>query len=60
MAEKYAADAAKALRLKEKGWSNIAIAKELKLPVKLVGAGEKMTDLKAFSPDDFIEALFEG
>ena len=36
----------------------IAIAKEMKLPVKLVGVGEKMEDLKAFNPDDFIEALF--
>ena len=36
----------------------IIIAKEMKLPVKLVGVGEKMEDLKAFKPDDFIEALF--
>ena len=36
----------------------IAIAKEMKLPVKLVGVGEKMEDLKTFNPDDFIEALF--
>ncbi len=41
-----------------KGAIIIAIAKEMKLPVKLVGVGEKMTDLKAFNPDDFIEALF--
>ncbi|MBR6301781.1 signal recognition particle-docking protein FtsY [bacterium] len=43
-----------------KGAIIIAIAKEMKLPVKLVGIGEKMTDLKAFDPKDFIEALFEG
>ena len=43
-----------------KGAIIIAIAKEMKLPVKLVGIGEKMTDLKAFDPEDFIEALFEG
>ena len=42
-----------------KGAIIIAIAKEMKLPVKLVGIGEKMTDLKAFDPKDFIEALFE-
>lgn len=42
-----------------KGAIIIAIAKEMNLPVKLVGVGEKMEDLKAFSPDDFIEALFE-
>ena len=41
-----------------KGAIIIAIAKEMKLPVKLVGIGEKMTDLKAFDPSDFIEALF--
>lgn len=37
VAEKYAADAAKALRLKEKGWSNIAIAKELGISDSKVG-----------------------
>ena len=41
-----------------KGAIIIAIAKEMKLPVKLVGVGEKMEDLKTFNPDDFIEALF--
>lgn len=43
-----------------KGAIIIAIAKEMKLPVKLVGVGEKMTDLKAFDANDFINALFEG
>lgn len=43
-----------------KGAIIIAIAKEMKLPVKLVGVGEKMEDLKAFDPDEFINALFEG
>lgn len=42
-----------------KGAIIIAIAKEMKLPVKLVGVGEKMEDLKAFNPEDFINALFE-
>ncbi len=42
-----------------KGAIIIAIAKEMKLPVKLVGVGEQMTDLKAFNPKDFINALFE-
>ena len=41
-----------------KGAIIIAIAKEMKLPAQLVGVGEKMEDLKAFNPDDFIEALF--
>lgn len=43
-----------------KGAIIIAIAKEMNLPVKLVGVGEKMEDLKTFNPDDFINALFEG
>ena len=43
-----------------KGAIVMAIAKEMKLPVKLVGVGEKMTDLKAFDAEDFINALFEG
>ena len=41
-----------------KGAVVLAVAKELKLPVKLVGVGEKMEDLKEFNPDEFIEALF--
>jgi len=41
-----------------KGAIILAIAKEMNLPVKLVGVGEKMEDLKAFNPDDFIDALF--
>lgn len=42
-----------------KGAIIIAIAKEMNLPVKLVGIGEKMEDLKSFSSDEFITALFE-
>ncbi|MBR1681578.1 signal recognition particle-docking protein FtsY [bacterium] len=41
-----------------KGAIVLAIAKELKLPVKLIGVGEKMEDLKEFIPEDFINALF--
>lgn len=41
-----------------KGAIVIAIAKELKLPVKLVGVGEKLEDLREFSPQKFVEALF--
>lgn len=42
-----------------KGAIIIAIAKEMNLPVKLIGVGEKMEDLKPFDANDFIEALFE-
>lgn len=41
-----------------KGAIVLAIAKELGLPVKLVGVGEKMEDLKPFEAKDFINALF--
>jgi len=42
-----------------KGAIIIAIAKEMKLPVKLVGVGEQMEDLKPFNADEFIDAIFE-
>ena len=42
-----------------KGAIVLAVAKELKLPVKLVGVGEKMEDLKEFNSEEFIEAIFE-
>ena len=42
-----------------KGAIVLAIAKELALPVKLIGVGEQMTDLKSFDAHDFIEALFD-
>lgn len=42
-----------------KGAIILAIAKELSLPVKLIGVGEQMTDLKEFNSHDFIEALFD-
>lgn len=41
-----------------KGAIALAVAKELKLPIKLIGVGEKMTDLKDFNSNDFINALF--
>lgn len=42
-----------------KGAIVLAIAKELGLPVKLVGVGEKMEDLKDFDSKEFINALFQ-
>ena len=35
-----------------------AIAKDLKIPIRFVGVGEKMDDLIEFSADDFVESLF--
>lgn len=42
-----------------KGGVVIGICDELKLPVRWVGVGEAVPDLRAFSPDEFVEALFE-
>lgn len=42
-----------------KGAIILAVAKEMKLPVKLIGVGEKMEDLKSFDAEEFINALFE-
>ena len=42
-----------------KGGIVVAVSKEFKLPVKFIGVGEKITDLKPFSPKDYIDALFE-
>lgn len=41
-----------------KGGIIIAIAKEMNLPVKLIGVGEQMDDLKDFNANDFVKALF--
>ncbi len=43
-----------------KGGIVIAIRNELNLPVKLVGLGEKMTDLQEFDSEQFVHALFAG
>ena len=43
-----------------KGGVAIAIANELGLPVKLVGVGETLDDLRPFDPHDFARALIAG
>jgi fused signal recognition particle receptor len=42
-----------------KGGVIIGICDELKIPVRYVGVGETVADLKAFSPGEFVEALFQ-
>jgi fused signal recognition particle receptor len=42
-----------------KGGIVVAIARELKIPVKFIGLGEQMDDLQPFDPNQFAEALFE-
>jgi fused signal recognition particle receptor len=41
-----------------KGGVVTAIARELKIPIRFVGVGEKMDDLIEFSAEDFVESLF--
>ncbi|MDA1193340.1 MAG: signal recognition particle-docking protein FtsY, partial [Candidatus Poribacteria bacterium] len=41
-----------------KGGIVIAVKNELNIPVKLIGIGESIEDLRDFSPRDFVEALF--
>ena len=43
-----------------KGGIAVAIAHELGLPVKLVGVGEGLDDLRPFDPADFANALVSG
>ena len=40
-----------------RGGIALAIARELQLPVKLIGIGETVEDLRPFDPDDFARAL---
>jgi fused signal recognition particle receptor len=40
-----------------RGGIALAIAKELQLPVKLIGVGEAVEDLRPFDPEDFARAL---
>jgi fused signal recognition particle receptor len=42
-----------------KGGIVVAIARELSLPIRYVGVGEKVDDLLPFDPEKFIASLFE-
>jgi fused signal recognition particle receptor len=42
-----------------KGGIALAIAQELGVPVKLIGIGESLEDLRPFDPDDFARAILE-
>jgi fused signal recognition particle receptor len=43
-----------------KGGVAVPIAYELGLPVKLIGVGESLEDLRPFDPQDFARALIGG
>jgi fused signal recognition particle receptor len=42
-----------------KGGIVVAIARELNLPIRFIGVGEKLDDLLPFDPERFIASLFE-
>jgi fused signal recognition particle receptor len=42
-----------------KGGIAVAIANDLKLPIRYVGVGEAIDDLIPFSPEEYVEALFQ-
>jgi fused signal recognition particle receptor len=42
-----------------KGGVAVAIANDLKLPIRYVGVGESIDDLVPFSADEYVDALFE-
>lgn len=42
-----------------KGGIIFAIAKKLQLPIRFIGIGEKIDDLRPFQAKDFVQALFE-
>ena len=41
-----------------KGGIVVNISHELQIPIRFIGIGEKIDDLRDFAPDEFIEALF--
>ena len=42
-----------------KGGIVAAIAKDLPTPIRFIGLGEGIDDLKVFSAEDYVEAIFE-
>lgn len=42
-----------------KGGVIFAVKKEIGIPIKLIGIGEDIDDLKEFNPSDFVNALFD-
>jgi fused signal recognition particle receptor len=41
-----------------KGGVVIGISDQMKIPVKYIGVGEKMTDLQPFNKKEFVDSLF--
>ncbi len=43
-----------------KGGVIFSVKRELDIPVKFIGVGEKIDDMEPFNPDDFVNALFDN
>lgn len=43
-----------------KGGVAVGLAQELKIPIRLIGIGEKIGDLKAFSAREFVDSILGG
>lgn len=41
-----------------KGGVAVGLANELQLPIKFIGVGERIQDLRPFSPQEFVESIF--
>ena len=42
-----------------KGGVIFALSKKMKLPIRFLGVGEQVDDLRSFSSQEFVEALFD-
>ena len=42
-----------------KGGVILGISDQLAIPVRYIGIGERVEDLREFDPEEFVEALFE-
>ena len=43
-----------------KGGVVVGISRQLGIPIKYIGIGEKMDDLRPFVPKDFVRAIFDS
>jgi fused signal recognition particle receptor len=43
-----------------KGGIVVNICRELKIPIRFIGIGEQLEDLRDFDPGEFVDALFQG
>jgi fused signal recognition particle receptor len=41
-----------------KGGVAVGLANELQIPIKFIGVGERIQDLRSFSPQEFVESIF--